>query len=92
MVNFNGGTAPWLQDDDDKIHASDKDDDMSWFMRGKAAYEGLNRTDPDAVWYVSIDFGALFLSFRTRTYTLGVTKLGVCRMESEAQARNQVIC
>ena len=23
---------------------------MAWFDRGKAAYEGLNRTDPDAVW------------------------------------------
>ena len=54
MINTRtpGGTAPWLQDDADEIHGSEKDDDMSWFMRGKAAYEGLNRTDPDAVWYV----------------------------------------
>ena len=48
---FNGGTAPWLQDDNDNTRNNNNDDDdISWFMRGKAAYEGLNRTDPDAVW------------------------------------------
>ena len=25
-------------------------DDGSWMARGAAAYQGLNRTDPDALW------------------------------------------
>lgn len=40
---FNGGTAPWrgrqMAEHDDR-----------WYQRGVKAYEGLNATDPDAIW------------------------------------------
>jgi len=61
---FNGGTAPWLSRggarEKDGVRAKaetgvrakdaqpgDLDD---WFRRGVAAYTGLNRTDPEALW------------------------------------------
>lgn len=53
---FNGGTAPWMAESE--IESYEYPDlagrplqrDESWFLRGAAAYEGLNRTDPQAIW------------------------------------------
>lgn len=48
---FNGATAPWMSKQPTESHYTDSTShDESWFLRGKAAYEGLNRTDPQAVW------------------------------------------
>eukprot|EP00927_Polykrikos_kofoidii_P006951 TRINITY_DN1282_c0_g2_i1.p1 TRINITY_DN1282_c0_g2~~TRINITY_DN1282_c0_g2_i1.p1 ORF type:complete len:848 (-),score=115.97 TRINITY_DN1282_c0_g2_i1:42-2261(-) len=44
---FNGGTAPWLALSSLDPRPGDKD---AWLRRGRAAYEGLARTDPKAVW------------------------------------------
>jgi hypothetical protein len=61
---FNGGTAPWLRHDNEggriniaaqhsslerrRMNVPQHDD--TWYRRGQAAYAGLNRTDPDAIW------------------------------------------
>ena len=74
---FNGGTAPWLENNEQQYKLSDKhrsynsprnnknknnngnddaddDDDISIdimaYKRGGKAYEGLNHTDPNAIW------------------------------------------
>lgn len=60
---FNGGTAPWLENKDAATNEGnehtvgllmeDYDNlphDDSWFQRGSAAFQGLQRTDPDAIW------------------------------------------
>eukprot|EP00980_Cylindrotheca_fusiformis_P012012 scaffold2844_cov123-Cylindrotheca_fusiformis.AAC.5 len=54
---FDGGTAPWMEkrnSETDGIvlepEASPLSHDESWFLRGAAAYQGLNRTDPKAMW------------------------------------------
>lgn len=52
---FNGGTAPWLKsgiatDIRKSFSAGDFPVDNQWYARGAKAYEGLNRTDPRAVW------------------------------------------
>eukprot|EP00440_Ansanella_granifera_P043240 gb/GFBE01046875.1/.p1 GENE.gb/GFBE01046875.1/~~gb/GFBE01046875.1/.p1 ORF type:complete len:807 (+),score=163.64 gb/GFBE01046875.1/:1-2421(+) len=45
---FNGGTAPWLSMEEPSM--SGPAVDPAWYARGVAAYESLNRTDPDAIW------------------------------------------
>ena len=63
---FNGGTAPWIASDgrptttvEPTVSAGSQNDwsfnmdiphDDAWYRRGVAAYNGLNHTDPDAVW------------------------------------------
>jgi len=57
---FNGGTAPWLSTrsthaaaggaHSSRGSAAEPPADALWLRRGAAAYAGLNRTDPDAVW------------------------------------------
>jgi len=57
---FNGATAPWMKHEmsvgRDKVYAKESAQDLSndidimAFKRGAAAYQGLNRTDPDAIW------------------------------------------
>ena len=62
---FNGGTAPWLgrkgraasirtkrprSSSHGRTRASSVSADPTWHRRGLAAYRGLNRTDPGAVW------------------------------------------
>jgi alpha-N-acetylglucosaminidase len=54
---LNGGTAPWTEHDNlfygvqnDKQLPSNLSHDNDWYRRGVAAYEGLNRTDSEAVW------------------------------------------
>jgi hypothetical protein len=37
--------------------------DEDWYLRGKAAYEGLNRTDPDAHWMYQ---GFAFVGWETQ--------------------------
>lgn len=52
---FNGGTAPWLSAEAPAGVSSISEDEpppanLDWVARGKAAYGGLNRTDPEAIW------------------------------------------
>ena len=57
---FNGATAPWMSKPKEKSRRKETNNygaqssysshDEAWFQRGKAAYQGLNRTDPHAVW------------------------------------------
>jgi len=60
---FNGGVPPWMMNQNTKQEQKavtqrrslrvDPDSiphDEGWYQRGLAAYSGLNRTDPDAVW------------------------------------------
>jgi alpha-N-acetylglucosaminidase len=52
---FNGGTAPWFQQTGNDISMMspsppiDHHDEL-WYQRGVHAYQGLNQTDPDAIW------------------------------------------
>ena len=54
---FNGGTAPWMLYEEGMLDkkglegfSAPMHHDEAWYQRGLAAYQGLNRTDPDAVW------------------------------------------
>lgn len=50
---FDGGTAPWLTAGGAGLLSADAagiPDDLMAYKRGAAAYQGLNRTDPDAMW------------------------------------------
>jgi alpha-N-acetylglucosaminidase len=53
---FDGGTAPWMAKSlTESYDYVDQESlplyhDESWFLRGAAAYQGLNRTDPQAMW------------------------------------------
>jgi alpha-N-acetylglucosaminidase len=61
---YNGGTAPWMKAAEDgttrdaqalpsrSIRSSTEfpPHDNSWYRRGRAAYAGLSRTDPEAYW------------------------------------------
>ena len=61
---FNGGVPPWMMNQKSRqqnpaaatqrrlLRADDYSipHDEDWYQRGLAAYSGLNRTDPDAVW------------------------------------------
>jgi len=59
---FNGGTAPWLSSSLSSSSSSDIVPDQMYFKRGAAAYAGLNRTDPDAIWSFQ---GWAFISWTT---------------------------
>lgn len=60
---YNGGTAPWLEHPKKERTSGLRDistannastdfppHDESWYRRGRAAYAGLSRTDPQAYW------------------------------------------
>jgi alpha-N-acetylglucosaminidase len=58
---FNGGTAPWMENAMGEKPSSptenmiqggfeDVDHDVMAYRRGQKAFEGLNQTDPDAIW------------------------------------------
>jgi alpha-N-acetylglucosaminidase len=53
---FNGGTAPWLDVDiTEQAPAAESKGappprDENWYKRGVKAWQGLSRTDPDAIW------------------------------------------
>jgi alpha-N-acetylglucosaminidase len=55
---FNGATAPWMLSKDERVRKAggisspldSSSHDEAWFQRGTAAYQGLARTDPEAVW------------------------------------------
>jgi Alpha-N-acetylglucosaminidase (NAGLU) tim-barrel domain/Alpha-N-acetylglucosaminidase (NAGLU) N-terminal domain len=73
---FNGGTAPWLQHrghiekvrgktsvNEIEISPHLPPHDESWYLRGRAAYAGLSRTDPQAYWMYQ---GFAFVGWNTK--------------------------
>ena len=61
---FNGGVAPWMDrisESRDRDDGNDMDDALA-FERATKAFEGLNRTDPDAIWSYQ---GWQFVSWKT---------------------------
>lgn len=47
---FDGGTAPWLSRQLGAASTGRGNVDAAWYKRGKAVWESLNRTDPEAMW------------------------------------------
>ncbi|KAG7350630.1 alpha-N-acetylglucosaminidase (NAglu) tim-barrel domain containing protein [Nitzschia inconspicua] len=84
---FNGGTAPWMHIATGQLNPNSKtmpskdslngtspvsrSHDESWYRRGRAAYAGLSRTDPQAYWLYQ---GFAFVGWNTEeeaTYLKG---------------------